>query len=186
MSNTIVVNLFAGPGAGKSTLSAYIFSELKFAGINCELAPEFAKDLVWEGRLNTLSNQIYVFGKQLHRIKRLMDQVDVIICDSPIILSAYYKPKELSETFDKLIFEEFDKFRNLNYFVTRIKPYNPKGRIQTEDEAKQVDYELTKFLDRNRILYNVINGNKEGGNIIVQDVLNLLKERGTNGINMTT
>ena len=33
----IVVNLYAGPGAGKSTLSAYTFAKLKMAGVNCEL-----------------------------------------------------------------------------------------------------------------------------------------------------
>lgn len=46
MKNTIIVNLFAGPGAGKSTGAAYIFSKLKLAGIDCEYVSEFAKDKV--------------------------------------------------------------------------------------------------------------------------------------------
>lgn len=33
---TLVVNLFAGPGAGKSTGAAYIFSKLKMLGYDCE------------------------------------------------------------------------------------------------------------------------------------------------------
>ena len=33
--NTIIVNLFAGPGAGKSTGAAYVFAKLKLAGIDC-------------------------------------------------------------------------------------------------------------------------------------------------------
>ena len=44
----LVVNLFGAPGAGKSTGAAYIFSQLKMAGINAELVTEFAKDKVWE------------------------------------------------------------------------------------------------------------------------------------------
>ena len=43
---TKVLNLYGGPGVGKSTGAAYIFSMLKLAGINCELVREYAKELV--------------------------------------------------------------------------------------------------------------------------------------------
>ena len=48
MKKSIVVNLFAGPGAGKSTGATYIFSKLKMLGIDAEYVSEFAKDKVWE------------------------------------------------------------------------------------------------------------------------------------------
>ena len=41
---TIVVNLFPGPGTGKSTGAAYIFSKLKMAGVDAEYVSEFAKE----------------------------------------------------------------------------------------------------------------------------------------------
>ena len=82
----LIVNLFAGPGAGKSTIAAYVFARLKMAGVNCELAPEFAKDKVWEHNQTALDNQIYVFAKQYYRITRCADQVDVVITDSPVAL----------------------------------------------------------------------------------------------------
>jgi len=44
---TIVVNLFAGPGAGKTTTMAGLFSKLKLDNIVCEMATEFAKELTW-------------------------------------------------------------------------------------------------------------------------------------------
>jgi hypothetical protein len=46
MEKTILVNLYAGPGTGKSTMAANVFSELKWMGVNCELALEFAKTKV--------------------------------------------------------------------------------------------------------------------------------------------
>ena len=60
---TITVSLFGPPGAGKSTLAAYVFAKLKMMGVNCELVTEFAKDKVWEKNNEALSNQIYIFAK---------------------------------------------------------------------------------------------------------------------------
>lgn len=37
MKNTLIVNLFAGAGAGKSTFSASLFAELKKRGVDKEL-----------------------------------------------------------------------------------------------------------------------------------------------------
>ena len=59
----IVVNLYGGPGSGKSTTAAGIFSELKMLGLNTELVTEYAKDKVWEKHESILDNQIYVFAK---------------------------------------------------------------------------------------------------------------------------
>ena len=60
---TKIINLFGGPGCGKSTTASGIFYELKKRGYECELSPEFAKDKVWEDSLRTLDDQIYIFGK---------------------------------------------------------------------------------------------------------------------------
>ena len=92
MSNkkTLVVNLFSGPGAGKSTIAAELFAKLKWEGIDCELVTEFAKELVWEQRHDTFRNQIYIFGKQHQMVFRVLGKVDVVVTDSPFILSAVY------------------------------------------------------------------------------------------------
>ena len=97
----LVVNLFGAPGAGKSTGAAYIFSRLKLAGINAELVTEFAKDKVWEESKAVFQNQAYIFGKQYFRISRVQDKVDVVITDSPILLSPFY-------TDDPVLGDEFD------------------------------------------------------------------------------
>ncbi len=46
-----VINLWAGPGAGKSTTAAGLFNLMKIRGYNVELVTEFAKEMVYEGRL---------------------------------------------------------------------------------------------------------------------------------------
>ena len=104
MKKPVVINLTGAPGAGKSTGAAKLFYELKTLGINCELVSEFAKDKTWEHNMEALSNQVYVFGKQFYRISRCANQVDVIITDSPLLLSVIYNHDPiLGETFNKMV-----------------------------------------------------------------------------------
>ena len=142
----LIVNFYAGPGAAKSTLTAATFAALKWLGIECEMALEYAKDKVWEESTAMLDNQLYVFGKQQHRIYRLSNKVDVIITDAPLLNSIYYDAKN-NPTFRALIKQEYDKHTNLNFLVQRTKPYNPKGRLQTEAEARAIDVEIKNILD---------------------------------------
>ena len=151
----IVINLFAGPGVGKSTTAARVFSELKLRGINCEMALEFAKDKVWEESFKTMDDQIYIFGKQFHKIWRLKDKVDVIICDSPLPISIVYD-KENSQPFHALVMEQFNKFVNFNYLLKRGDGYQTEGRLQTEEEAKEVDETVKRVLDENEIEYKIL------------------------------
>ncbi len=172
----LVINLFAGPGCGKSTTATGVFSLLKLHGINAEYVSEFAKDLVWEERHKTLSDQYYIWGKQYHRMWRLRDDVDVIVTDSPLLLSILYG-ENVCDSFCKTVLETFNStFVNLNYFLGRIKPYNPKGRVQTEEEAKEIDRKTELMLLQHDVDYKTITGNIDGINEIVQDVLGIFNK----------
>ena len=148
----IVINLFGAPGAGKSTGAAYVFSKLKMAGINAELVTEFAKDKVWEGSQAVFQNQTYIFGKQYFRISRLQDKVDVVITDSPILLSSFYNKDELlGKELDALVSKVFDSYHNYNAFINRVKKYNPAGRFQTETESDRLSVDLANFLNNHGV-----------------------------------
>jgi hypothetical protein len=170
----LVINLFAGPGAGKSTAAAGVFRNLKKMGINAEFVPEYAKDLTWESRDVALDNQIYVLGKQYHRLFRVMNQVDVIITDSPLIFGAIYAPEPYFTHFTPLVIEVFKSMRRMSYFIDRQKPYNPSGRSQTEAEAIEVDLAIRRFLRVNEIAFKMVPGNDDGEDIITNEVLEVL------------
>jgi len=142
-----VINLFGGPGAGKSTTASLVFGNLKQAGVNCELVQEYAKDKVWEESYKTLENQLYVLGKQSHRQFRCKDKVDVIITDAPLLLSLHYG-QNLSDEFKDVVRQTFDSYNNVNYLVERGDfDYNPAGRTQTEDEATEVHKSIRGMLN---------------------------------------
>lgn len=141
---TLVVNLYGGPGTGKSTSAAAIFAALKMQGRNAELATEYAKDIVWEGRDYLLSDQLYIFAKQNRKLERLYGKVEVVVSDSPLLLSYHYSR---NEHILGLVREMLTKAEQLHVFLIRKKAYRPEGRYQTEDEARELDGEIATLLD---------------------------------------
>lgn len=175
MKHTIVVNLIGGPGSGKSTTAAGLFYNLKKLGINCEMALEYAKDKVYEESFKTMDDQLYIFGKQYHRMWRLKNLVDVIITDSPLLLSIYYN-KTKSNYFEDLIVEQYNKFNNMLYILKRDNiEFKQEGRIQNEEESKHIDMEVKNILDRNNISYIEIS-TLDAIEKITEDVVNKLND----------
>ena len=173
----LVINLFGVPGAGKSQGAATIFAELKKRGVNAELVTEFAKDKTWEHNAMALGCQEYVFGKQSYRLARCRADVDVIVTDSPLPLSLLYvsDPALIADgAFQQVVMNVFNSYNNLNYFVNRVKPYNPKGRNQTEAESNALAAPLKLLLELNNIAHTDINGNDEGYAAVVAEVVEWL------------
>lgn len=174
----IVVNLFGVPGAGKSTGAAYIFSQLKMNGVNAELITEFAKDKVWENNAKVFKNQLYLFGKQSFRISRVEDEVDIVITDSPLLLSIFYNQTPvLGESFNKVVYDVFSSYNNINYLIHRTKPYNPSGRMQTEEESNALAQPMINLLADWNVPYKDVSGDTEGYDAIVQEVLRALNNK---------
>lgn len=162
-----VINLFAGPGAGKSTTAAQVFAELKNRGANAELALEYAKDLTWEGI--PIRNQVLVLGKQLQRLMRIDGKVDIAVTDSPLALQIAYNGHV--QSLDKVALDVFHEFDNVNYYVVRKKPYQMVGRNQTEAQAREFDAAVLDILLSNKIPFDYVDGSPEGARQIVERML---------------
>jgi nicotinamide riboside kinase len=138
--DALIVNLFGGPGVGKSTTAAHLFAELKWEEVSVELVTEYVKGKVHEGNDQTLDHQIYIFGKQLHYVKRAARNVDIVVQDASLLNSLIYRRELTSETFRQLVWEEYSRFENnLNIYIERDHPYDPTGRQQSEKEAYRID-----------------------------------------------
>lgn len=167
---TLIVNLLGGPGTGKSTTRAEIFAALKWRGIECEEAPEFAKEIVWGEITAKLDDQTYIFGKQNHRLFRLNGKVNVVLTDSPLILSILYG-KNMPPSFKPFVLDIINSYNNLNIFLKRTKPFNPKGRLQSFNQAKELDSGIKDLLNESSlpyIEYDAIEGN---GKIIAEFII---------------
>jgi tRNA uridine 5-carbamoylmethylation protein Kti12 len=173
----LVINLFGGPGCGKSTTAAELFALLKKQGINAELVTEYAKDLTWQESFNVLRNQIYVFAKQHHRLWRIKNKVQVIITDSPLLMSIVYG-MNYGETYKKFVKEEHDRYNNFNVLLRRPGNYQEIGRNQTLDQAKEIDLQVIDTVLNNGYTFDLyIETNNTTVPIIADHILKLLNNK---------
>lgn len=173
MKKTLIVNYFAGPGTGKSTTCAGTFSRLKLLGVNCEMALEYAKEVVWSGDLSKFENQVYIFAKQYHRVFRLLGQVDVILTDCPILMSMVYSKGEENKILRELVLSKYKPMNNLDIFLKRTKGYNPKGRLQTLAKAQKLDSEILSVLNKHSKGFHSFDGNEHA----VSNSLHLIRTK---------
>ena len=145
-----------GPGVGKSTVAAQLFAKMKENGYSVELITEYAKELVYENRIKTMNDQVYLLGKQYHRIKNALESNEYLVIDSPLILSyVYFKYNKLYNIINENIFREFvfelDRSFNtqtFNVFLIKNKEltYDNSGRIHSEKESDKICDEIHSML----------------------------------------
>jgi hypothetical protein len=154
-TTTIIVSLYGGPGAGKSTSAAYMYYLLKAAGENAELVREYVKDWAWEGRKIDTYDQIYFLGKQIRKESMLFGKVKWLVTDSPIFMNLYYASiyctPLLSEGVRAAVLAFYnqtleDGHKHYHVLLHRTNPYSQEGRYQTEEEALQIDDGVERML----------------------------------------
>lgn len=157
MKEALNINLFAGPGTGKSTLAAGLFYLMKILNYDVEITQEYAKDLVYGEDDITLGDQLKILGESHHKLHRLINKVEFIIHDSPFIMGLVYRQEGKHLTKDMLsniTVPLFKSYRNLNIFLERGNfDYQENGRTQTNEEAIKKDNEIKNMLIENDIVF---------------------------------
>lgn len=145
-----VINFFSGPGVGKTTTAAGLFYKMKMNGDNVELVSEYARELIYEGRMDHMVHaQDHILGEQNRRLHILKGHVDFAITDSPLLLSIAYPPDDYPKSFVPFVADLFNQYDNINILLMRgDTPYQGEdgGRMQTEEEARALDIEIEEIL----------------------------------------
>lgn len=154
-----VVELYCGPGGGKSTTAAKLFYLCKLLRAEqgkrmaaVELVTEAAKDAVWRGS-SAIDVQALIFGEQFMRLYCLFGKVDIAISDSPLRISSQYANPNLypADAWRQVIEAHYSTIDVLSVWIQRVKPYETFGRRETEERARAIDVELYE-----RFLYDVL------------------------------
>jgi hypothetical protein len=160
--DSLIINFFGGPGIGKSTQSAGLYTIMKKHHYDVELTYEFPKIVAWEENYSAVKDQFYITANQHRNISRLYGKVKYIIVDSPIILGMVYKTRYniepqypsmfYDDTFDNFILSLFKKYNSLNILLRRDDTtYDENGRFQNLQESKEIDEDVKIRLLANSI-----------------------------------
>lgn len=177
---TTIINLYSGPGGGKSTIAAALFGKMKSNGYSVELLSEYAKECFYENKTFTVNDQIYVLGKMFHKFYMLNNKIDYIISDSPILLSIiYFRRTPLYnvmsyDIYQKFVLELYNVFNktvnliiNRNYDIT----FEKNGRYHNVDESVEIDSEILTLLKDNNIKYQFISNYKNNIEKTVDEIM---------------
>lgn len=179
----ILINLWGGPGSGKSTTAASLFVDLKNNGISAELVGEYAKEMYYQGRTHLLGpggNQIELFAGQYGRIKNLERAgCQVAISDSPLLMQLIYcQDYPYFASLKAMAEKSLGEFTNIDVFIRRTKHFDPFGRVQkTVEEARVFDVAAVCLKSDYGHFDFTAEGDAEGQKLLGKHLLTNLKER---------
>ena len=168
ISTTLIVNIYGGPGAGKSTTALQLVAELKKLGYHADYVSEVAKELVYakdfEHLDGTLKNQSKILSEQKRRLDIMLDNVDVVVTDSPLLLNTVYL-KENAPEYIESVFSQYENYNNYNVVVERdlSVEFEQEGRIHNLEESIKKDGEINTLLDSHDIDYQRFDRNNIAG-----------------------
>lgn len=173
---TIVINLLGGSGIGKTTARMLTTGAMKsvdeqtFRGIRtprkirAQEVGEFVKS--WADiqlkcthcgehhpRVPTGYDQAYLFGCQSQAESILYGNYEVLVTDSPMLLSGYYEFYHLKKSIVLPSILNFIKHAEengvtyLNFMLSRHKEFDPQGRFETAEQASFVDNDLERWMN---------------------------------------
>ena len=145
-----VINLFGGPGVGKSATRSGLFWLMKVKGMSVEEVSEYAKFLVLSGREWQLaSDQLSVMASQHHKMLILRGKYQYAVTDSPLMLASFYAPKDSPKSFGRMCEEYAAQYDNVNFFLTRDFSrggFEAQGRIHSQEDSIRIAGEQKEFL----------------------------------------
>jgi len=170
-----VINLFGGPGSGKSTTAAGIFYRMKQQHASIELVTEYAKDMVYDGQGELLrggKHQSYIFARQHYRIQRLVGHVDWAVTDGPMLLTLVYMDPTAPDAEALTIMAKtgHSLYENHNFYLVRPDTFQQYGRVHDEAESRSIDHKILSMLEENNVPFMAA----ETGPTAVDDIIKWL------------
>lgn len=179
----LLVDIYAGPSAGKSVLQADIYSALKKRGVRTEMVREVAKEWAYEKKPIGKLDQIKIFADQMHLIHEKFKQgVNVIVCDSPVFANSCYavfyknpiglELRRLAAEFES----DLDIFR---IFVERdVSKFEAHGRYHDLKQSLELDEMLLSNLSFNCKEFVTYNPYKDNLTPLIDQIVTLDYEKG--------
>lgn len=147
---SVRINVFGGPGVGKTTTAYALAYELSSRGLPVIYVSELPKEWAMFGRRPTPNDQLFINAEQFRREELALRNGYIVVTDSPVLLTAIYGEfyggeeavVDALKVKTRLLDRLYPKVFNM-YLGRRADIYESKGRFQELEEAVILD-ELVK------------------------------------------
>lgn len=153
------INLYGGPGSGKSTAAHFLMWRLKSAGLQAELSREWIKRLAFRGPApERIFLQPVACGAQLDEELQALATGAVVVTDSPLLLQAAYAECELDLKRSVVTAQEMEKRHPAVHILLDRggKPFAQEGRWEDEEAAKAKDQTMVDLLQLAGFRYHAV------------------------------
>lgn len=154
-----LINLFAGPGAGKGKAARKIVEVLKGNGIAAAYVSGPQKEMLKKDPKQldgTIKTQKKLYGLQKQKIKKEAELSKVIVTDSPLSVYPLYVKKP-DKGFSKEVIQDFRKDQNFNIYLERGPEYQRGDRKESLRESEDLDLSIWQMLKHFRIPFMISN-----------------------------
>lgn len=93
------------------------------------------------------------------------------VTDSPLLLSVFYAPEKYSVFFKDLVFEVFNSYDNINFFINRKHPYTFNGRVHNEEQSNLIAKKMPAFLMNHNIPYTEIDSDVDIRSVVFEHLI---------------
>jgi RecA/RadA recombinase len=157
---SVLINVYGGPAAGKTTTAATIFAHLKQTGRHAELCLEYAKELVYTSQLHD-ADEVTILREQVRRhVVYLRGEVDYVVTDAPLLQKVgYMEPCDWpgATTVAAVVERKYARVLHL-MLPSPGNEHDMRGRVHTPDESRGIHNTVQMVLDRAGVRpYNVTN-----------------------------
>lgn len=117
------------------------------------MSMEAAKRYVYS-HSKEIATQEGLFGDQLRELELLNGQVEVIVCEAPLLFNIIYDKaynKQIDIDWHRSVASKYKTFNNMNFLLSRTHQYQQEGRYQDEEGAKMIDEIIRTTLKENNI-----------------------------------
>lgn len=143
---TLNINLWGGPGTGKSIVAAQLYAQLKLSSISCEMVREYAKELTWAGQIH-LHDQLEISAEQHRRQSSLQGKAHIVVSDAPVPQGVLFAPLSYREPLLACLVALTEPWDSINVLLQPNKavPYEQAGRGESPEMAGMRHEEVTKL-----------------------------------------
>ncbi|MCB0364665.1 MAG: ATP-binding protein [Bdellovibrionaceae bacterium] len=155
--------IVGAPGSGKSTLAAGLLYFSKLFFFRTDAVPEVAKWHYYKGSdFKAPDFEIKKFWEQKELEEIYPDELNILICEAPLIMSAIYSSYYLGDDSPvaQELFQLADKHKDryTHYILSRkLVRFEEFGRNESQEQADSLHHKTVETLERLGLNYIVVN-----------------------------